>query len=328
MGRHHRFLLLCFCSLLVAACGPDATESGETTWNLDEGNANANGADNTDQENQSPLNDDANQAVNQAVNQAANQADNSAPSGVVPEAFIGQTWYAVLRVTDEPVIAGIYSGVEFVDEDTVRLHADTTREGSWAILENEDLHLYDIEPGPNQNQPEQWILQPELDGDQVVALDAPIPANGDLAPYRLRFEPQGPSQIPYADLVGRWQSTEQITNEEGNSFYVANRFNDDNFIEFGFVGANNNFVGFSNGTGLTHTYGTGETFWAMIPDGDTDGLPLAGEVREVDGDYRLYFFFETYPETADPSGDEAIEPELVIVEFVAVDQFASDGPDN
>ena len=330
MGCRSRHLFLCAIFLLAVACGSEDTGGNEgNDWDLSD-DAGLNDVDDN-------LGDpDADEDVDEDTDEPIDD-----PVGVVPEAFVGQTWYAVVRITDDPAIAGLYTGVEFVDDENIRVHSNIVRDGKWTILGNDDLHLYDIEPAPGQSEPEQWVLQPQLEDEKVVAIEAALPET-HIAPYRLRFEPPGDASIDYSELEGRWQATQTVTNEDGATFYLASRFNDNGIVEYGIVGEEDNFIGFLNGSGDTHTYGTGETFWTLIPGSASDGHPIAGEVREIDGEYRIYFFAETVVDHGDDDqngqngpgdnpgqtpGDDP-ETELIVIEFEPVDQFTSNPSDD
>ncbi len=255
---------------------------------------------------------------------AASEDDTSPPpQGVVPEALIGEPWYGVVRLTDDPAITGLYLQIEFLDEENVVITGDVERAGKWTIQENEDIYVYDLETDPERpEQPEQFIFMPDLDDDYLVALELTVPPT-TIGPYRLRFERQGSADVSMSELDGRWQATETVTNEEGNSFYIAMRFDEDGFTEIGVVGENNNFFGLFSGDGQTQTFDTGRTYWTLIYPPGVAGHPVAGEVRRDDEELRVFIFTE---DIIAPAADEESDPQrgIVVRELEKVERFSSE----
>lgn len=307
-----------FFALLIlgfTACGEDNTSEQEegNDWNLGDdagfGDADDNG------ENSNVGNEDAN--TDPGENTSNNNDEQ--PLGLVPEALIGNPWYGVFRITDDPAITGLYTGVQFVDEETVIIHSEPPREGEWTILESEDVLLHDLEQVTEEPQPEQLMLMADLVDEEVVALELSVPAE-HVEPYRARFEQQGDAAIGIGEIIGRWQSTEMLTTAEGNDHPLALRFDSGGIAELGVVAENNNFFGFTSGAGRTHTLDTGETFWALEQGEGVEGHPVAGEIFEIDGELKLYMFSETAVEVAEEPEDS--EMELRVYEMEQVENFS------
>ena len=253
--------------------------------------------------------------------------DPPAPDELTPEMLIGEPWYGVFRLTDDPAITGLYSGIEFVDEDSVVLHGEQEESGNWEILGTGDVHLYNLE-----GELDQFVLEVDLSDGEVEALEVFIPAD-HVEPYTARYERRGEADIDFNDLGARWQSTQMVTGEEGVEYYVAIRIDADGIMELGAAGEEGMFWGFVEGPGTTQTFDTGDTFWVMLVAPTSVGAPIAGEIGENDdGDLVLYWFAEDYSDVDDNGpgggpggppggGDDDPEPEIVVVELENVSQF-------
>ncbi len=242
--------------------------------------------------------------------------DPPPPDELSEDMLIGEPWYGVWRLTDDPAITGLYVGIEFIDEEDVVLRGEEDLTGNWEILGSGDVHLYNLE-----GDFEQLMLEADMGSDGLDALEIFTPAD-HVDPYTARYEQRGEAGVDFDDLRARWQSTERITTEDGTEVYLALRIDADGFMEIGAVGDEGVFWGFLGGPGVTQTFDTGETFWAMLIATDDEGAPVAGELRGEGDEMQLFMFTEDHDDQSGggPPGGGA-SPELIVVELEAVDQF-------
>lgn len=237
---------------------------------------------------------------------------------LTPDMLIGEPWYGVWRITDDPAITGSFIGVEFVDEDNVVLHGEEENSGNWEILGSGEVYLYDLE-----GDIEQFMMEPDMGEEGLAALEVFTPVQ-HVDPYTARYERLGEADVDFAELGARWQTTERLTTEEGDEVHLALRIDADGIVEYGIVaGEEDLFIPFLEGPGFTHTYDTGHTFWGILVDTDDEGAPFGGEIREEGDGLILYAFSEDHddegPGGGPPGGGGG--PELVVVELESVSQF-------
>lgn len=247
-------------------------------------------------------------------------ADPPSSDELTPEMLIGEPWYGVWRITDEPAITGSFIGIEFVDEDNVVLHGAEENSGDWEILGSGEVYLYNLE-----GEIEQFMMEPDLRDDGLAALEVFTPVQ-HIDPYIARYERLGEADVDFEELGARWQTTERITTEDGDEVHLALRIDADGVVEYGVVaGEEDLFIPFVEGPGFTQTFDTGHTFWGILVDTDDEGAPFGGEIREEGDELVLYSFAEDYGDDGPGGGGGPPigggDPELVVVELESVSEF-------
>ncbi|MFU8802343.1 MAG: hypothetical protein ACNA8W_00900 [Bradymonadaceae bacterium] len=224
------------------------------------------------------------------------------------EALVGPSRHGVFRLTAEPAITGVYMDFTFYEDGRAEMRNDQVREGRWAILDNDDIHVFDLD-----NEPDQFVFGTVLNqNNRLVALELTIPAWEGIPPYRLGLERIGSPHVSLSDIEGRWQSEDTVTNQHG-TFTLGIRIGNDGFIEIGIV-TGTNFGGFSSGDGHTQTFTSGTTYWVMRPDAE-DAAAVAGQIVGQGEDRRIYQFVEV---------GVGVNAQLEAIAFQAVERFSAD----
>jgi hypothetical protein len=229
---------------------------------------------------------------------ATAHTDTDSETPLTAAGLSSKPWYAISVLSAEPATTGSTFVVEFHDDMTVSIgfHEEVT--GSWALFGEGRVRLFDLMKGNEPNQPQQLLLDVDLEADQVKGLEIAIPdADGGL-PRIMRFEQLATADISVEDIAGNWQSEETFTGENGGTFRLAVRFLGGTF---GYGVYNGAYVEFIPGQAQVITYDTGETFWFGVPPDTTPPKPsLAGEVRsDGDGGYTIWAPREVTPQSGD-----------------------------
>jgi hypothetical protein len=196
--------------------------------------------------------------------------------GLTRRAVVG-TWYGVSRLTQKPAITGSVQEVVFEGDGSVRIGFNGAVTGKWQIFDDDSIQLYDlVDRQGDPNRPEQFLLEAEFENDRLVAFELFIGQGPDDTAYKLRYEQLASPAVPYAELVGQWQSKKVMTNQMGRKFRLVLRAEQNGKLAYGVY--TGNYVEFARGDGRTITYDTGETHW-FIASNDAMTPPLGGEVR-------------------------------------------------
>jgi hypothetical protein len=228
------------------------------------------------------------------------------------EGLSSGSWYGITLLSAEPATTGSMLPIEFHEDMTVTMGFRGETTGEFAFFGDERVRLFNLMNGDEPNQPEQFLLDADVEDDQVEGLEIVIPDSEGGEPYVLRFEQQSTPDIASENIAGNWQSDETYTGENGGSFRLAIRILAGTF---GYGGYNGAYIEFISGDLEMITYDTGETFWFNVPPAGGNPVPsLAGEVRVgPQGDYLLWAPREVTPQSG----------EFESVEMFQVDSFTN-----
>lgn len=108
------------------------------------------------------------------------------------EGLSSAPWYAVVPLTGDPAVTGTVYKLEFDTDMGVSIGFRQEVTGSWSIFGEERVRLAQLDDDGQPNQPEQLLLDVDLEEDHVEALELVVPRGNGLDPLILRFE-QGAS---------------------------------------------------------------------------------------------------------------------------------------
>ena len=263
-------------ALVLLGCGSDDNTSGGQDWDVGEGglDGGASGADAA------------------GVDGGAAGSSPSVPFTV--EGLSAQPFYGVLRVTNEPAITGSMIKVDLKEDMSVAIGFRGEVTGSWEIFNDDRVRLYDLMRGDQPNQPPEFVLEADMQDDEVSGLEIYMPQGPDGEPYMVRYEPLGTPDFGLDEVRGNWQSEQTFTGQNGESLRLAVRILGD---QAGYGVYNGAYVEFSSGTARLLTYETGETFWFIDPPSAGDPKwALGGQIIENDqGELTLYAPRQTNP---------------------------------
>ena len=153
--------------------------------------------------------------------------------GLNAQAVVGK-WYGVSRLTQQPAITGSVQEVVFNSDGSLRIGFNGAVTGKWKIFDDDSVQLYDlVDQEGNANRPQQFLLEAELEDDRLVAFELFIGRGPDGSSYKLRYEKLASPSVPYADIVGQWQSKSVFTNRMGQKFRIVLRADQNGKLGYG-----------------------------------------------------------------------------------------------
>lgn len=297
-------------SLGLVACTEDASSvsTDNNNWNVGEGDATADASADTDADVDGEPERDSGADTLPTDTGIDVEADAGEQTPFTVEGLSSAPWYAVVPLTTDPAVTGSVYVLQFNTDMGVSIGFRDEVTGSWSIFGEDRVRLAQLENDGQPNQPEQLLLDADLDDDgNIEALELVIPRGNGLEPLILRFEQPATPQVPLEAIEGNWQSEQTYSDENGNEYRLALRALGGSL---GYGAYNGAYIEFVSGEANTITFDTGETYWFLAPPATGDPRPaLAGEIRVDDAGMQMLY---APRETAQGSGEfEAIRMQRV-----------------
>ncbi len=312
MKRWSRAVLLACVMMVVAslsACTSENPGSGSNDWNVGGGADSGSTSDADAGTIADGGSDDAGSSDTSVLPDAStSDTGSSAATPFTAEGLSSAPWYGVSALTVDPVVTGVVLPLEFHTDMSVTVGFDGAVTGQWEKMGSNRVRLTQLTKADGSpNQPTEFILDADLDGDNIKGLELVIPQGPDGSPYVLRFEQVATPEVSVDDISGSWQSQDTYDDGHGNSYRLALRVLG-GYLGYGFF--NGAYVEYVGGDASTITYDDGKTFWFYDP-GSPDKPALAGEVtRDAAGNVVLYAPRQTNPNQT-PAHFEAVQMDHV-----------------